>query len=228
MKKIKSLSVTIIITLTFVTLFTNCGINEPEYEDATFKVSFIMKTKSISTQKTTAPNSLEFKTGYVIISEIVFDGEKKDGQSISITHEQISTIDLQSGLANPAVNVIIPFGEYSSVNLGIEIQDEDDTPSVVAEGIYTDAGGIEIPLRFEFNSGEVFEANAIAHTFPEGSSAIAEIDYSPAVWFSTITGTMLDDAERVNGIILINESTNSNIFDIVADKLDEATQAEFK
>ncbi len=114
------------------------------------------------------------------------------------------------------------------MNLGIEIQDVDATPSVVADGTYTDADGAETPVRFEFNSGEVFEANASSHTFEAGSSAIAEIDFSPAVWFSTITGTQLDNADRVEGVILVNESNNSAIFDIVADRLDNATQAEFK
>jgi len=126
------------------------------------------------------------------------------------------------------VEVTIPVGDYNSVNLGIEIQDVDATPSVIAEGIYTDASDTAIPVKFEFNSGEVFEANAESHTFAEGSSAIAEIDFSPAVWFSTITGEMLDNAEQVDGVILVNESTNSAIFDIVADKLDDATDAVFR
>ena len=49
---------------------------------------------------------------------------------------------------------------YTSVNLGIELQDENSTPSVVIRGTYTNSDGIDIPIRFEFNSGEVFEANA--------------------------------------------------------------------
>ncbi len=227
MKKVNQLFKITTALLLSLLLFTNCS-KDDDNNDATMSVSFKMKTTSTSTAKSLAVNnSLVFHSGSVIIREIVFDGDKASGGSVSITHEQISTINLVTGIASPAVDVIIPAGEYSSVNLGIEIQDEDDKPSVIAEGIYTDGSGIETPVKFEFNSGEVFEAEAEAHTFAAGSSAIAEIDFSPAVWFSTITGTMLDDADRVEGVILINESTNSEIFSIVADKLDDVTDAEF-
>lgn len=228
MKKVSQLFKVTAILLLSTLLFTNCN-NDDDDDNTTMSISFKMKTTSTPTTKFTAlDNSLVFNSGSVTIREIVFDGERTPGGSVSITHEQVSTIDLVTGVASPAVDVIIPAGEYTSVNLGIEIQDENDLPSVIAEGIYTDGSGIETPLKFEFNSGEVFEAEAEAHTFAPGTSAIAEIDFSPAVWFSTITGTMLDDAERVSGVILVNENTNSDIFDIVADKLDETTQAEFK
>ena len=206
-------------------LFSSCS--KDNDNDATMKVTFKMNTKSTLTAKSAINNSLVFNSGSVTIREIVFDGEKTSGGSISITHEQISTINLVTGIASPAIEVIIPTGEYNSVNLGVEIQDVDATPSVIAEGIYTDNDGTETSLKFEFNSGEVFEADAPSHIFGPDSYAIAEIDFSPAVWFSTITGTMLDNADRINGVILVNESTNSDIFDIVADKLDDATEAVF-
>ncbi|MCF6295053.1 MAG: hypothetical protein L3J25_05140 [Flavobacteriaceae bacterium] len=213
-------------TLFLFSIFLLSSCSKDDNNDATMKVVLKMNTTSTSTARMTN-NSLVFNTGAVTIREIVFDGEKTSGGSVSITHEQISTINLATGVASPDVEIIIPIGEYNSVNLGIEIQDENDTPTVIAEGIYTDNDGIETPLKFEFNSGEVFEAEAPSHTFGADSYAIAEIDFSPAVWFSTITGTMLDNTDRVDGVILVNESTNSNIFDIVADKLDNATQATF-
>jgi hypothetical protein len=228
MKKVKQLFKIMTLLLLSVLVFTSCD-DDDDKKGATMDVSFKMKTTSTTTTKSMTPNSLVFNSGSVTIREIVFDGEKSDTtMSVSITHEQIATIDLVTGVATPAVEVEIPVGAYTDVNLGIEIYDEVDDPSVIAEGIYTNADGTEIPVRFEFNSGEVFEADAEAHTFKDGSSAIAEIDFSPAVWFSTITGTQLDNAEQVAGVIIVSESYNSGIFDIVADKLDDATQATFK
>ncbi len=223
MKKRKiNLFILFLFSLVGVLVFTGCKKKDTE---TAVSVSIKMKTTDVNFKNTP---TLEFHSGYVVIREIVFDGDLENGGSVSITHEQISKIDLATGLADPEVNVYIPAGSYRYVNLGIEIQDENDIPSVVAEGIYTDSTGQQIPVRFEFNSGEVFEANADAYTFEPGRSAIAEIDFSPAVWFSTVTTAMLDNAERVNGVILINESVNTDIFDIVADKLDDATDAQFK
>ncbi|MEW6655037.1 MAG: hypothetical protein AB1394_16430 [Bacteroidota bacterium] len=195
---------------------------------AKFKVSFVNKTTTSSLSKINTPNTVMIDSGYVIIREIVFDGEKTEGGSISITHEQISTISIATGKATPDIEVTIPSGKYKHVNLGVEIHDETNKPSIVAKGVYTDNSGKKIPIRFEFNSGEVFEANAKEHTFASGTTALAQINFSPSKWFSTLHSSMLENATQLNGVILINENTNTSIFDIVADKLDDFTQAEFK
>jgi len=225
LKYVISLFAAVMLTLTFY----NCDSPvDSDTDSATLEVSMLMDATEFSVQKTSTANSLLFVSGSVTIREIVFDGDMDDSTSVSITHEQVSTIDLVTGNTTPDLEVTIPAGTYAWVNLGIEIQDVNATPSVIAEGIYTDADNNEIPLRFEFNSGEVFEAEAPVHTFAPGTAAIAHIDFSPSEWFSTVTGTMLDEATQVDGIILVNESTNTTIFDIVADKLDEATQATFQ
>ncbi len=191
-------------------------------------VNLKMKTTSVTVPQKAALNTIEWTSGSVVIREIVFDGELADGSSVSITHEQISTIDLISGIATPEINIVIPAGEYTDVNLGIEIQDEDDTPSVIADGTYTDSNGNVTPVRFEFNSGEVFEADFDSINFDVDTNPTAVINFSPSVWFAPVTASMLDAAERINGVILVNETYNKDIFDIVADKLDDATEGDFE
>jgi hypothetical protein len=172
---------------------------------------------------------VSFSSGYVVVREVVFDGDRNDGRSVSITEEKITTIDIRTGTANPPFLMDIPAGTYTSVNLGIEIQDETSRPSVVAEGSYTNGNGQVVPVRFEFNSGEVFEANAnTAVTLSQNTPATAKISFDPHVWFSTITRTQLDNAVRTNGVVVISETSNAGLFSIVADRLDNATQAVFR
>lgn len=186
-------------------------------------------SRSAVTVNRTMSASLLFNAGYVVVREVVFDGDRNDGTSISITEEKITTIDLVSGSANPPFVMDIPAGTYTSINLGIEIQDETSRPSVVAEGVYTNASGVTTPIRFEFNSGEVFEANSVAPvTLNQNTPATAKITFDPHVWFSTITRTQLDNAVRTNGIIIVSETSNAGIFNTVADRLDRATQAVFQ
>jgi len=178
-----------------------------------------------------AAKTLEFNSGSITVREIVFDGERQGASSVSITHEQISTIDFATGVSTPDIGTVnIPAGTYTSVNLGVELQDENDDPTVVLEGTYVNADGISIPIRFEFNSGEVFEADAAGPiTLAVEQSAIAKITFDPSDWFSTITTTQLDNASLdSNGVIVISETSNAGIFDIVADRLDLATSAVFE
>ncbi len=47
-------------------------------------------------------------------------------------------------------------------------------------------------------------------------------------WFKTISATQLDNAKTTDGVIIISETSNSAIFDEVADNLDYTTQAIFE
>lgn len=191
-------------------------------------ITTTMSKSPISVNRTMAA-SLVFNSGYVIVREVDFKGTKSDQTILTISEEKITTIDLVTGVASPLFDMNIPAGTYTRVNLGIEIQDENDKPSVVAEGVYTNDVGVTTPVRFEFNSGEVFEANSNGPvTLTQETPATAKIKFDPHVWFSTITKTQLNNATRTNGVIIISETINAALFDIVADKLDDATEAVFQ
>ncbi len=223
MKRLNKLFGTVIILAVLMTATQSCKKNE-----LGMTITLKMKTTSVTVPQKALANTIEWTSGSVLIREIVFDGELADGSSVSITHEQLSEIDLITGTATPEINVVIPAGEYTDVNLGIEIQDENDVPSVIAEGTYTDANNNAIPIRFEFNSGEVFEADFDSVIFDTNTAPTAVIDFNPSIWFAPVTSGMLDSAERINGVILVNETYNKDIFDIVADKLDDATEGDFE
>ncbi len=96
------------------------------------------------------------------------------------------------------------------------------------EGTYTNSDDEIIPIRFEFNSGEVFEADAASVVLEEGTDVVAKITFDALSWFSTISAAQLDNAILTEGTIIISETKNANIFDIVADKLDVDTEAVFQ
>lgn len=227
MKKANQLLALAVIAAVTAAGFTSCGKRE-----VTATISFQMSGSQATVPQKTSANTLVFNSGHVFITEIVFDGDRKGKSDVSITHEQVSKIDLATGIADPPVNIEIPVGTYTSVNLGIEILDDDDIApiSVLAEGTYTDGNSVAWPIRFEFNSGEVFEADTDVETkVKPGTSPLMKIDFDPLSWFATITSSQLDNADRDgNGVIVISDSMNSSIFDIVADKLDDRTEAVFQ
>lgn len=178
--------------------------------------------------KSSSQAELEFNSGFITIREIVFDGDNETG-SVSITHEQVSVIDFATGIPDPPLSsVLIPVGVYESVNLGVELQDVDSSPTLVLDGTYVRSDGASVPIRFEFNSGEVFEANATHVTLVAEREAIAVIIFDPIAWFSVISAARLDGAALENGVLVVSESINADIFSDVADQLDEATQADFR
>ncbi|MBL4704837.1 MAG: hypothetical protein JKY54_09965, partial [Flavobacteriales bacterium] len=72
------------------------------------------------------------------------------------------------------------------------------------------------PIQFLFNSGEVFEATIASYNFEPGTSTICWLELNPSDWFSSFSiadfdGTTVDGS----GTIIISESSNSSIYDIV-------------
>jgi hypothetical protein len=207
--------------------FSSCSDDD---EISNGRVRLAVSTTSSSTgnvSRVAAANDLKFTRGTITIREVVFDGEN-GSQSVSRTIEQIADIDYATGSVSPAVIVEVPAGNYTSVNLGIELQDDGNDPSVVIEGTYTNSNEEDIPVRFEFNSGEVFEANAASVTIEAGADIVGKITFDAVSWFSVVSADELDNATLTNGTIVISSTNNPDIFDIVADRLDVATQAVFE
>ena len=96
------------------------------------------------------------------------------------------------------------------------------------EGTYTRLDSSTDPIRFEFNSGEVFEAESAGASVQIDKIAIAKITFDPSIWFSVISSERLDNANLDgSGVIVISETQNAAIFSDVADRLDISTQAAF-
>lgn len=211
-------------------IFASCK-KEEITTDATITVSaaIVNSPATINSTDSQQSSTLDFKSGYVWVQEIVFDGDMKDGTSISKTVERSSKVDFATGMASPSLDdVIIPMGEYTSIDLGVELRDEDNQPSIVMEGTYTRMDGTTSPIRFEFNSGEVFEAESDGASVMIDQTAISKITFDPSVWFSVISSERLDNASTDDeGVIVISETKNAEIFDDVADRLDVSTQAAF-
>ena len=221
---VKGLSVALVITVGL--LFTSCK----KDDDVNGRISLAVNTTSsteMNLKSLTAANDLIFNSGTITIREVVFDGESGT-LSVSRTIEQVANIDYSTGNVTPEVVIEVPAGDYTGVNLGVELQDVNAEPSVVIEGTYTNSSEEIIPIRFEFNSGEVFEANAASVSIEAGADMIGKITFDANSWFSTVTREELDNAVITDGKIVISETSNPDIFDIVADRLDVDTQAVFE
>lgn len=220
--------------LIVIALLASCSKDDPD--NATLKISASIESsagaaKTMNAASKSMADNMVFTSGYVWLREVVFDGDFASGNSVSRTVERFSQIDFATGIATPSLDdIVIPPGEYTGVNLGLELRDEDAQPSIIMEGTYTRTDTSVVPIRFEFNSGEVFEAETDQQVnVVRGQIVTARIIFDPNVWFSIISNEMLDNANvNMEGTVVISENSNANIFDLVADRLDVSTQSEFQ
>ena len=227
MKTMKTLIFGLTISLGAV-LLTSCSDDPNPLANIKLQATTTSTGTSTQTGRVSGTNDLAFTSGFITIREVVFDADNNDGTSVSRTIEQIAVIDYATGVISPEVVVTVPAGIYSSVNLGIELQDDGSAPSMVLEGTYTNSNDVAIPIRFEFNSGEVFEADATTVTLSTDTDVVGKLSWDALDWFSVISASRLDAATQTDGIIIISGTSNADIFSDVADRLDVGTQAVFE
>lgn len=182
-------------------------------------------------QATTA--SLSFYSGSITIGELEFEVEtENDSTSIDFELEQVVVIDFATGSTTPDIGSIsIPAGTYEEVEIEIELHEgPTGNPAIMLNGVFTDLEGTEHPVRFEFNSEESFEVEREGViTFSEDQTALAQVTFDPVLWFAEVSAEEMSAATKdENGTIVISSTQNADIFDIVADGLDLATDVEIE
>lgn len=219
---------------------------------ATLQITAGFKNSTTDKQSASKMTSqLNFTSGFLRVVEIVFDGTLDTGVSVSRTLEGSSKIYFtpESGFnpndLDPEENsefvIDIPVAIYTDVNLGIELRDEDSLSSIEMKGTYTRNDDTTVAILFEFNSGEVFEAETTSEQesvdLREDNVLLSRIVFDPNEWFKdvllaglleNVTPVNIPNDDNVNVLtIVISETSNAAIFDLVADGLDVSTQATF-
>lgn len=229
------------LTSKFILAFLALGIfscssddSEPTQEKTLLTVSFntIQSTDAQSSQFKIPSDRISFATGIITIEEIGFEAESADGLTeIEFELEQQVVIDFATGLTTPDIGFIsIPAGFYEEVEIEMELADDLEMPAMVLNGAYVSPEGEIHQVRFEFNSGETFEVEREGSiVFEENETAVAQITIDPRAWFAQVTDDeMLGATKDINGVIVISTTQNSDIFDIVADGLDLASEVEIE
>lgn len=234
----KNLSLTIM-TAVFVTLFS-CSPESDLNPETQVGVQFNTIQSSFSAQainkenqlKQSATGTLSFTEGYIAISKLEFEAEA-DNDSIEIEFEleQNTLIDFATGSTTPDISTIsIPAGTYEEVEVEIDLREDSEEPAIRLFGTYTAPDGVEHSIRFEYNSDESFEVEREGLIlFTENQIAIAQITFDPITWFAAVSDENYVNATKdTEGVIVISSTQNTEIYDVVADGLDLASEVEMK
>jgi hypothetical protein len=229
----KNLNIFPLLLLTGALLITN-ACSSDSGKSPIIDINFNTNTSTSSLSKASnqsLANSLTFLSGTITLTQIQFEVENDEGDSVEVNIEQVVDVDFATGSTSPDLSSLeLPVGTFVESRVELELLDENNNPSVVIEGTFEDSNSQTHPIRFEFNSGETFEVEREGTvTFDSGMNVIAEVTFDPIVWFAGVSTNMLEEATKNNeGVIVISETSNIDIFDIVADGLDLATEIEIQ
>ncbi|PCH87273.1 MAG: hypothetical protein COB88_05940 [Flavobacteriales bacterium] len=187
----------------------------------------------------TSGGNLAFTGGTIILGSFTFDGKRSQADDVFFVNNYSGlSINFDPNSPVAALDFDIPQGTYSKISVSFQTYGNAGDDHIVVTGTYKNSVTDSIyPLRFEF---EAMEFYTVISKDASGSSEIildesvastATITLDPVFWFQTISTSALDNATlvNVNGVptILITDAKNEDIFDLVIDRVDDATEVVF-
>lgn len=182
---------------------------------------------------------LVFNSGTIALASFDIEGKRQEGDPISFTRNFSEGLTVNFDPNNPIseIQYDIPQGVYTELTISFETFDDNGGSTITVLGTYTNNQGNPIPVIFEFMSSETFEiegddsVNSGLIVLDKDTPANAFVQLDPIHWFDILTNNQLENATltNINGVmtLLINENVNDNLYDIMADRIDESTEAIF-
>lgn len=222
-----------LIAIIFVHFLTTC--TDPDPLKLPTDITFTM---DINREENSQQN-LVFTKGIIILASFDFEGERELGEDIYFSKSFPSGLNVIFDETNAIAELDfdIPQGVYNRISIAFETFDDFEQNCLVVEGVFTNTEDVKTPVKFEFNSSEYFEIVAEDYSgnnqivLNTNVSVTAKIVLDPIYWFQTVNYSMLEDAEltTISGkpTILVNENTNTNMFELIVGRIDESTECIF-
>jgi len=180
---------------------------------------------------------LIFTSGSIFLGSFSIEGERQEGEPIAFSKSFSQGLNVNfSSISNiPELAFDIPQGNYYELVVSFGTLYNNGNNTVVVNGTYTNSSSVSFPLKFEFKAvdnfsivGEDDEGGATI-VLDKEVSASALIKFDPVYWFGTVSNNLFDNAGLVNvsgqQTILVNSTTNEDIYDLIVDRMEESTQA---
>jgi len=228
----------ILTAIVFTVLFT-CPSCKKKKEREKWKLPTDVSFKMDINRTVTSGGNLAFTGGAIILGSFTFDGNRTQADDVFFVNNYSGlSISFDPNNSVAELDFDIPQGTYSKISVSFQTFGNAGDDHIVITGTYKNSVTDSIyPLRFEFEAMEfytVISKDASGNSeiiLDESVASTATITLDPVFWFQTISTSSLDNATLVNisGVptILITDAKNEDIFDLVVDRVDDATEVVF-
>ncbi len=198
---------------------------------------------------TKSEKEITFDSGYVYVNKVTFYGELKnddntkhgdmdnndDDKEITQNIDVNSRINLATGDYQVPITFELNQANYDDIKFIIGLNSGNGYPAIEVYGTYYDVNGNPVPVALVYNDSvsikvkldddndDIDEDLVVADSVPA-----FVIHVSPAKWFKDVNSDMLENATRVNGVILINDTTNVNILQAILPNIGKESKMEYE
>ncbi|MDT8402533.1 MAG: hypothetical protein RQ743_12630 [Bacteroidales bacterium] len=205
---------------------------------AEVKLAFEMDALKIQ-ENTKAGQVFSVDEAYLVLSALEFDGKREEGEDYFFTSlfDEALHAEMHTGQASRNVSFDIPQGIYKLIDLNLMVGDE-TSPAVVLRGKFQRGPLEDVPVIFEYAFREEIKVRAMNK---EGKRQVvlrkdipgtATILLDVPSMFQLFNIGLLRNAEQFSyqgeETIIINNEKNTDIFNLLATRLDKSLQVIFE
>lgn len=191
--------------------------------------------------------------GLLRIGALYFEGYRESGEDYFFTREYADTlaVSFSKTEAGQILSFEMPQGIYERIRISLDVpaiadrQNSNTSPDraqlqggVEIWGKYIDVHGEEIPFVFLYTAVDSYEFNATATSgsqeivISNESKRLGRLRFNPLPWMQLINPRMLQSAKLsdVDGVptIVISESSNDHIYNLLANRIQSSTSLLFE
>lgn len=163
--------------------------------------------------------SITWTTGTASATLIKVEAKNSNGTEVEYKSQIAQTINLFLPAAVSLGNIVIPPGTYSEVEFKISLNQIGNTPALELNGQYTNGSGVITPVKFVVNNLLEIkgEQNNVTITNTGSTTEITLLNL--AALTSGISQIMLNNATSTGGTIIISNTVNAVLYNIIAANL---------
>ncbi len=158
-----------------------------------------------------APANVTFTGGVMNINTFQFNGTK-DGQPVQYVTATAPNIDIFSA-APAAFITTLDNGTYTNVVLSVALVKSTFIIPLLLKGTYKSAAGVTVQLEVDYNDNSTIKTKVKDQLVVDGQSDFSsDVKVHLDKLFAGVTSNDLDNATRVNGVLLITSIYNKAIY----------------
>ncbi|MFN3802040.1 hypothetical protein [Belliella pelovolcani] len=240
MKITKNILTAFALAATFA--FTSCNNDEelPGTGEGRLGFAFVLNNGGTSSANGRVANSnLTIENGFIQIKELEFEVEGRNEigtfeKEFEIKFNEIRKVTFDEFDESTDFFINIEAGEYKEIELELDLIDYKNEPSIYIEGSYAFEDGSSAPVVFEYYGDDIdFEVEIEGDDdeyfiIDAQNNPLALFEISAVNWFRGVSNGDFENAEVVDGVILINKDNNTSIYNRVKNNIDEFADIEIK
>ncbi len=178
-----------------------------------------------STVNRVQAGSIQWTSGSAYALKIEFEAEQDDRLEVQYEARINQRIDLFSPLTTLGTLSLEP-GRYDEIEVELDLASTPTDTSFVLRGTFTNSLSLATPVLFFISDMAELEseANNVVINGVNDYTVLTTLDLS--LISRGVSETMLNNATRTNGVIIISKNSNANIYNIILQNLDEMDSVE--